>query len=268
MRKKGDILIFGARNRPQWVRNAENRSECPLFRLGRWPGLAEAAAAAAGMVLFGLFAHARPPLLVLAVAGLSLAAAGVSRAVLLAPSPLAILGLWPVPRRAAIDTLLGLLLGLAGAAWYRYHLGWPLLPRAARGFVLVAAAIGGAEELLYRGYLQGRLRRSFAAVPRPAGEGGGEGAAAATDAPWRLGAIAAVALAAGSHAAYKTALFAFPPEGMAADLPLIAAATVLGGAVFGALREVSGSVLPAVAAHVAFDLAVYAEQARAPWWVW
>jgi membrane protease YdiL (CAAX protease family) len=221
------------------------------------------------MVLFGLSAHARLPLLVVAVAGLSLAAAGVSRAILLGPAPLALLGLWPAPRRAALYILLGLALGLAGAAWYRYHLGWPLLPRAARGFVLVAAAIGGAEELLYRGYLQGRLRRSFAAVPRAAAEGEGGGAATAVgDSPWRLGAIAAVALAAACHAAYKTALFAFPPEGIAADLPLIAAATLLGGAVFGALREVSGSVLPALAAHVAFDLAVYAEQARAPWWVW
>jgi membrane protease YdiL (CAAX protease family) len=81
-------------------------------------------------------------------------------------------------------------------------------------------------------------------------------------------AAAAVALAAALHAGYKTALFAWPPEGMATDLALIATATFLGGTAFGLLREASGSVWAALAAHVAFDLAVYSEQTQAPWWVW
>jgi hypothetical protein len=36
----------------------------------------------------------------------------------------------------------------------------------------------------------------------------------------------------------------------------------------GLMRHFSGSVLPAVTAHVLFDILVYGDWAQAPWWVW
>ena len=109
-------------------------------------------------------------------------------------------------------------------------------------FAAVAAAIGVTEELVYRGYVQGRLRA--------------------------LGPLAAAILAAVGHTAYKCALFALPPLAVEIDLPFLALGTLVVGVGFGALRERSRSVLPALAAHACFDVLVYGQGAQAPWWVW
>lgn len=204
--------------------------------------LTHAAVAAAGMCLFGTFAHSRSALFPLAVAGLATTAAAVALAILVSRSPATVLGLRPVRRRTVPWTALGLAVGLAAGAWYRYHLGWPVLPQSAGGFVLVAALIGGTEELLYRGFIQGGLRR--------------------------LGPWLAIALTALLHAAYKSALFVDPPAGVPTAIGFVAVWTFAGGLVFGAMREGGGNVLSPLAAHVAFDLVVYAELSEAPWWVW
>lgn len=70
------------------------------------------------------------------------------------------------------------------------------------------------------------------------------------------------------HTAYKTSLFALPPAGVETDLVFIAVCTLAGGIVFGALRQLSGSVLAPLSAHILFDLVAYSEFASAPWWVW
>jgi membrane protease YdiL (CAAX protease family) len=207
-----------------------------------WRNAGEAAAAGAGMVLFAVFAHSRSAAFALSAAGLTLTAAALVRAVAGSRSPLPLFGLAPVTRRAIIYAPVGALLGLALGLWYRLHIGAPALPEAFKGFALAAAFIGGAEEVLYRGYVQGRLGR--------------------------LGPVGAALCAAILHTAYKTALFALPGEAAAIDFPFIIAATLVGGLAFGAMRELSGSVLAPLAAHAAFDLVVYAELTEAPWWVW
>jgi hypothetical protein len=75
-------------------------------------------------------------------------------------------------------------------------------------------------------------------------------------------------LAAGAHTAYKTALFVWPPGYMEVDYGFLVTWTLVGGAAFGALRAACGTVWPAVAAHMAFDLVAYGDAAEAPWWVW
>jgi membrane protease YdiL (CAAX protease family) len=55
---------------------------------------------------------------------------------------------------------------------------------------------------------------------------------------------------------------------MAINYSFILIWTILGGVAFGLLRECSGSVLPPVFAHAAFDLVAYGTVAEAPWWVW
>ena len=207
-----------------------------------WLDVGEAAVAGAGMVLFALFAHSLSSTFAFSAAGLTLTAAALVRAVVRSRSPLILFGLVPVTRKMALYVPVGALLGLALGVWYRWHIGAPPLPEAFRGFVLVAALIGSAEEVLYRGYVQGRVGR--------------------------LGTVGAIACAAILHTVYKSALFALPGEAVTIDLEFIVAATFIGGLVFGALRQLSGNVLAPLAAHAAFDLIVYAELAEAPWWVW
>jgi membrane protease YdiL (CAAX protease family) len=136
----------------------------------------------------------------------------------------------------------GGIIGAALAILFRMRTGAGVLPTGLAPFAAVAAAIGGVEEVLYRGYVQGRLRLA--------------------------GRIAAVALTAAVHTAYKSALFVWPLEGVAINFTFLIAATFLGGLTFGALRELSGNVWPPLAAHVVFDLAVYGDWSQAPWWVW
>jgi membrane protease YdiL (CAAX protease family) len=207
-----------------------------------WRDAGEAAVAGTGMVLFALFAHSLSSTFALSAAGLALTAAALVRGVVRPGSPFVLFGLAPAARKTALYAALGAALGLALGIVYRRHIGAPALPEAFRGFALAAALIGSAEEIFYRGYVQGRVRR--------------------------LGPVGAVVCAALLHTAYKSALFALPGAAMTIDLEFIVAATFIGGLAFGLLRELSGNVLAPLAAHAAFDLVVYAELAEAPWWVW
>jgi len=207
-----------------------------------WLDAGEAAVAGAGMVVFALFAHSLSATFAFSAAGLTLTAAALVRAVVRSRSPLILFGLAAVARKTALYAALGAALGLGLGVWYRWHIGAPPLPEAFKGFALVAALIGSAEEVLYRGYVQGRVGR--------------------------LGAVGAVACAALLHTAYKSALFALPGEAVTINFTFIVAATFVGGLAFGMLRKLSGNVLAPLAAHAAFDLIVYSELAGAPWWVW
>jgi membrane protease YdiL (CAAX protease family) len=207
-----------------------------------WLDVGEAAVAGGGMVLFALFAHSLSVPFAFSAAGLTLTAAALVRGVVRSRSPLILFGLAPVARKTVFYSALGAALGVTLGVLYRWHIGAPPLPEAFKGFALVAAVIGSAEEILYRGYVQGRVGR--------------------------LGAVGAVACAALLHTAYKSALFALPGEAVTIDFAFIVAAPFVGGLVFGALRQLSGNVLAPLAAHAAFDLIVYAELTKAPWWVW
>ena len=206
------------------------------------PSAAAALLAGAGMCLFALLAHNRSAPLALSAAGLGLTGVMLGRSLARAESPMLLLGLCAPTKRAFLHLTLGVALGAGLALAYRLILGWPPAPAAVHAFTLVAALIGAAEEVLYRGWLQGQLH--------------GLGVA---------GAVAGTALL---HAAYKSALFVLPAAPVSTDIPSLALWTVLGGLAFGALRAASGSVWPPLAAHALFDVIAYAEEAQAPWWVW
>jgi len=199
---------------------------------------------AAAMVLFALFAHRGPPLIVVSGVSLLVAAAVIGRSLRGAPQPLELLGLRG-SSRLGIFALVAIAVGAAAGMLQRNHIG--LLQEPTSGlklFVVPACLIGVAEELVYRGWLLGRISA--------------------------LGAPAAVVIAAVAHAVYKTALFAWPPDavGFGFNLAGIALLTVAGGLVLGILRVTSRSVWPAVLAHAAFDALVYSAYTAAPWWVW
>ena len=217
---------------------------------GRTRPLLEALLAAAGMVLFALFVRSGLPWSLVSDLGLAMAALAVLLSLRRERTMAGLLGLVPFGRRAALMGLLGAALGIGLGLLFRWKFGLHWFPGALRPFAPVAAAIGGVEELLYRGYLQGRLNR--------------------------INGVLGVIGAAAAHTAYKTALFLLPalslsngpPAAAHVDWRVLVFWTFLGGLFFGALRQVARNVAPALAAHVAFDVVVYGELARAPWWVW
>ena len=207
-----------------------------------WREPVEAGVATAGLCVFALLAHRGGVLRAVSFCGLATAAAGIAWSVGATASPSALLGFGRLSRKVAVWAAIGCAIGLGYGVAYRVGYGRPALPGRLEGFVVVAALVGGVEELLYRGYVQGRVRR------------------------W--GWLGAVAFAAASHAAYKTALFTLPPFEVDINYAFLGGATFLGGLVFGATRELSGSVLPPLAAHAVFDIIAYGDWAHAPWWVW
>lgn len=201
------------------------------------------AAASAGLVIFACCSHQPLPWSAPGAAGLLLAASAIGWTPFGAAGPASVLGVQTFPRRAVFLSVLGVVIGSAAGLWHRRELGLPLLPGSpVQTFVIVACLIGATEELIYRGWLLG-LARSF-------------------------GSPAAVTMAALAHAAYKTALFAWPPIPSPVDLAGLALATAAGGLVLGWLRVSSSSLIPPMLAHVAFDFVVYRSVAQAPWWVW
>lgn len=136
----------------------------------------------------------------------------------------------------------GLLMGVAGALYYRGMYSMPLLPAWYHGFVLISISIGVMEELVFRGYIQGRLQSIHPAL----GVGG----------------------AALIHAGYKACLFLAPA--MAGITPIWLFFSWSFGAflLIGLLRYYSNSIWPPIMVHAVFDLLVYAENTEAPVWVW
>ena len=204
--------------------------------------LVEASAFGLGMVLFALCSHRGWPWIAAGAAGLVAAAFSIQSSCAYARDIPALFGLSALPLKVIPIGLAGSAAGFGLGVFYRVSFGMAAVPPSLEPFVLAACAIGAAEELVYRGWMQGRLRI--------------------------LGRPAAILIAAAAHAAYKTALFALPASPIGVDYRLIAAWTLGAGALFGLLRELSDGVLPPVAAHVTFDLLVYGAVARAPWWVW
>ncbi len=202
----------------------------------------QAAAATAGMVLFALAAHTPLPTFLLAIAGLGLTTLAISASLSSPDSLGSLFGVTGSSGSLVWWSLFGLGAGVGLAVLFRYSADRPLILTSLQSFVFVAAAIGAAEELLFRGFVQGRLAR--------------------------LGWPAAVVMAAFAHTAYKTALFAFSPEDLVIRFATLASLTFIVGAIFGLTRHLSGSVLPALTAHVLFDVFVYGDWVGAPWWVW
>ncbi len=192
-----------------------------------------------GMVLFALAAYS-PTLLFLRIAGAVCAASTLAVALAADRHPLSLLGLTMPRGRAWIFLPLCLAVGMAAGVIYRNGQGGPLWPVELTSFCLVSAAIGAAEEIAYRGFVQGQLRS------------------------W--GPLGACIGAAAAHAAYKCALFAMPGIHDRPDFLVLGLGTLVGGTIFGLMRQSLGSVAFPLLAHVAFDVIVYGDLAALPWW--
>lgn len=144
--------------------------------------------------------------------------------------------------KIAIYTIIGIQMGLAAAMYHRGSLGMTVLPEAFRSFALIAASIGILEELVFRGFIQGRLML--------------------------LNTNFAVLFAAFAHAFYKVCLFLSPAAPYQQDLTAFFFWSFAAYVALGLLRFYSKSMIPVIISHAVFDLIVYAEILEAPWWVW
>lgn len=199
-----------------------------------------AAILAGGMVVFALCAH-RNELRWVAVGGAAVAVAGLAIGIARAPSVIDLLGLrWPM-RRKALLLPIALGIGVAWAVYFRHHTAETLVPHSLGSFVLLAMAIGAGEEIAYRGFVQSSVGR--------------------------VGPGLACVIAAAAHTAYKCSLMAFPAGDVRADMLVLAVGTFGVGVALGVLREAGGNILPAVLAHVTFDLVAYGDLTEPLWWV-
>jgi len=216
--------------------------ETDLTMESRWLVLVEAGVAGVGMCLFALFFHIALPFKALSPCGLLLTSFAIFRGLKSEPFPAVVLGVNLFSPVVAVYTAFGLLIGVALGMVDRLAYGLGSQFAAFGWFAPVAAAIGATEEILYRGYIQGRMR-SF-------------------------GLFSAIIFASLCHTAYKLGLFVFTPLPMEIDFGLFALCTFTGGLAFGALRQFAGSIWPPLTAHACFDIIVYGQCSHAPWWVW
>lgn len=151
-------------------------------------------------------------------------------------------GLFRFDYNKLLYAAIGILMGIAGAMYYRGMYAMPLLPADYRSFVLLAVCIGIMEELVFRGYFYGRLQHLHPAI-----------------------AISGAALI---HAAYKAALFLSPVTAGITPIWLFFSWSAGAFLLIGLLRYLSNSIWPPILVHAVFDLLVYAENAEAPVWVW
>jgi membrane protease YdiL (CAAX protease family) len=201
----------------------------------------EASIVAAGMCLFATFIHCAVPLKLLAIGGLCLTAGGILHGLSSTTENARLLGL-RFSRQVTPYLICACLLGIGLGFTYRLGYGMESVAPTLQRFALLASAIGATEEVLYRGYLQGRLSRFR---------------------PWL-----AIGLAAACHTAYKTSLFVIIPAEIQVNLFLLSICTLVVGCLFGYLRQLTGSLWPPLLAHCSFDIIAYGDRVAAPWWVW
>lgn len=194
-------------------------------------------------VVFAYFIHNRFPIQLLAFAGLTASAFIISRQFNSFSEFLSVFGIVQVAKRPLGLILVGLMLGVIYSASYRNTLGISILPETIKSFAAVAALIGLTEELIFRGFIQGHVRKS-------------------------INTCFSVVFGTVSHTAYKCVLFMSPVIGHKVDVLFLLVWTFAGGLIFGILKEYSKSVIPPVIAHAVFDVLAYAECATSPWWVW
>ncbi len=144
-------------------------------------------------------------------------------------------------KNTLVYIIIGLLLGSIIAIFYRWYLGISLFPTIIHGFVFIAALIGATEELVFRGFIQEYVRK--------------------TNGPY------SVLFSTVSHTGYKCCLFLAPVITPEIDIGFLALWTFIAGLIFGSIRFVTKSIVPTLVGHAIFDILVYAEFVKAPWWV-
>jgi len=204
--------------------------------------LIEAIICSFGLMVFSWFIHYDFPLRLLSLAALMLPAYFFSRNLQSLSDLKIVFGGFPFLKSTLLYCVAGILGGMLLSLFYRWYLGIALVPASLHYFVIIAALIGGLEELVFRGFIQEYVR--------------------SINAPF------SIVFSTISHTGYKCCLFLSPMSAAGIDIGLLAFWTFIAGIIFGTIKHFSKSILPSLIAHALFDIWVYAEFVSAPWWVW
>ena len=150
--------------------------------------------------------------------------------------------LWTLEKKYRGVLWFSLLLAAALAFLDRRLEGLDIFPARLEWFALLSMLIGATEEIIFRGVIQGEAAR------------------------WH--ANGAILLSAFFFALYKAFLFVVPGETNEASPWILFLVSFPAGLLLGYTRKATGSLLPAILAHMLFDLILYGDSAMAPWWVW
>lgn len=204
----------------------------------KYRSLAEASLCSFTFMVFAFFIHFGFPLRLVSLSALVLASYLLSRQLQILPD------LWGKTTITVsfLFCLLGIVSGILLSLLYRWHLDISLFPGSIHYFVIIAAVIGAVEELVFRGFLQEQTK--------------------IISGPF------SVLFSTISHTGYKCCLFLAPAATATIDILNLGLWTFLFGLLFGTIRHLSKSILPSLIAHAVFDILVYAEFVKAPWWVW
>ena len=197
---------------------------------------------AGGILWFAWYAHREGTEFLVAMAGLLLASLAMAWSLFRSSDPLSLVGLRKFNPHTFRLCLQYSAIGIFLALFIRHNTGLSLFPGHLTRVALVTPFIGMTEELVFRGFIQGRLKSG--------------------------GFFLAVFLAAAGHACYKYLVLRSLPANLGTDLPALALITLVIGMVLGAFREITDTVVPAMIAHAAFDLFLYGDFTNMPAWVW
>ncbi len=206
------------------------------------PPLVRAVSISFGLWAFALLYRGSYPMQVIATVSLVAAAILIVWALLSNEKVLLQKSIWQWQTASGKVFAYSIIISVFLALWYRYSEHMPIIPAAAEWFVVLSILIGATEELIFRGVVQGEAIR------------------------WHE--HGAIFLSAFAFAGYKSLLFVLPSAENQTNILNLFILTFLAGILLGYARKNSGSILPCLIAHGIFDLLVYMETAKLPWWVW
>jgi membrane protease YdiL (CAAX protease family) len=204
--------------------------------------LVEAVAVLLGMWIFASFIHGRPAQRIVALVSLGVVAVIISVSISDLQLLRRYLGLSVFSNKLLVYSLLGSGLGILLALLCRSISGVRVLPPTLTIIAVIAPLIGFTEELLFRGFLQEKLSG--------------------------INIYAAILLSSFGHTIYKYLVLRSLPLNIGIDFISLVVLTFIAGIIYGILRLLSKSIMPACLAHGIFDLLVYGGLSTWPVWVW
>jgi membrane protease YdiL (CAAX protease family) len=204
--------------------------------------LTESILALAGVYIFSMFIHSNSIIIILAFLGLIITAISINHAADDLRSLGRIFGITPVLKKVALHTIIGVTFGCLLGILYRHVSRSAILPSTLTKIAIISPVIGITEELLFRGFILGRMRP--------------------------FGKIISVLYAAAGHSLYKYLLLISLSFDTGINFPVLITLTFFVGIILGVLRVVSSNIIPAASAHACFDVLVYGGYISAPVWVW
>jgi membrane protease YdiL (CAAX protease family) len=196
----------------------------------------------AGIFLFALYVHERSWLVIRSFAGLLLVALSLVIFLMNSDEGISVFGSLRFTPGGIGFLITGIVVGGILGLSYRHFFFDTTLPASITTFAIISPLIGITEELLFRGYLQGRIRG--------------------------LNRVLAIVVAALGHTTYKCIVLRSLPDPSGIDFTFLITWTMIGGLIFGILRDLSDSIFPPALAHGCFDVIVYGGFVSAPVWVW